>query len=57
MVFFEKQWVFTGVFVGIIVYISWHLVPETTYQPLLTTGVAGVAAIAGSFIGNLIWKK
>lgn len=50
----EKKWVFTSIFVGVFVFISWSILPG--YQPIASTLVAVLATILGANIGEKIFS-
>ncbi|MET3576733.1 putative membrane protein YfcA [Bhargavaea ullalensis] len=46
---------FTGVFVGVIMFLYYFLVPDTNF--FITVVVAGVSAWIGSMIGNKLFPN
>lgn len=55
MFFIEKKWVFTGLVVGVVVFITWHVIPVSELQPFFATLFAFVATLVGIKIGERLF--
>ncbi len=53
----EKKWIFTGVLVAVVVFVTWNVIPETGLQPFFATLFAFVATLVGIKIGERIFPS
>ncbi len=53
----EKKWVFTGVLVAVVVFVTWNVIPETGLQPFFATLFAFVTTLVGIKIGEKLFPS